>query len=479
MLDLEAARRGHRKLKQSSLSPDEASILIDSVFFRYGLDPTLWTDFSGWRHIMIGSAEGFAGIVEWQLEEHYLVVLAPILEIPEEEDQLLEFYRMLLELNYHGTLSAHFSIYEDTLYLGITRPIRGLDEEEVDEAIRTVMVLADSYDDRLKELIHLIPPSLPELPDIKMRPKDAQIIGLTLSACDPHGRKIFRFLMEKWEALEYLVEAGTTGIALCFPINDQPYALAALHPGFADRKQEIILSWGGLQRKAEFPQKVIQDFQSEVMEISEVKTTANTGHIEVLESFNEKKAIALIEAMDGFAQHVIQGKFELEDHMQVEATPELEIQTTPTTFQCIHKSLQVCDSRIQEIFVDLIQGWHDARGEVACDSPGRIFLRFETGEHEYGHYGVLSHRINLAVLTVPFQDPYARIELAWSLASGQFAYLDYAEKEVHRYERIISNLPGFDDQAIQKSIILDDSFRKEHTSELLEAFLTLKSAATN
>lgn len=479
MLDLEAARRGRRKLKQSSLSPDEASILIDSVFFRYGLDPTLWTDFSGWRHIMIGSAEGFAGVVEWQTEEHYLVVLAPILEIPEEEDQLLEFYRMLLELNYHGTLSAHFSIYEDTLYLGITRPIRGLDEEEVDEAIRTVMVLADSYDDRLKELIHLIPPSLPELPDIKMRPKDAQIIGLTLSACDPHGRKIFRFLMERWEALEYLVEAGTTGIALCFLIDDQPYALAALHPGFADRKQEIIISWGGLKRKAEFPQEGIKDFQSEVMKISEVKTTANTGHIEVLESFNEKKATALIEAMDEFAQSVIQGKVELEDRLEVEVTPKLEIQTTPITFQCIHNSLQVCDSRIQEIFVGLIQGWHDAGGGVACDSPGRIYLRFETGEHEYGHYGVLCHRINLAVLIVPFQDPYARIEIAWSLASGQFAYLDYAEQDVHRYQRIVSNLPGFDNQGIQKGIILGDSFRKEHAAELLEALLTLKSAATN
>jgi len=479
MLDLEAARRGRRKLKQSPLSPDEASILIDSVFFRYGLDPTLWTDFSGWRHIMIGSAEGFAGIVEWQPEEHYLVVLAPILEIPEEEDQLLEFYRMLLELNYHGTLSAHFSIYEDTLYLGITRPIRGLDEEEVDEAIRTVMVLADSFDDRLKELIHLIPPSLPELPDIKIRPKNAQIIGLTLSACDLHGQKIFRFLMEKWEALEYLVEAGTTGIALCFPIDDQPYALAALHPGFADRKQEIILSWGGLQKKADFPQEVIKDFQSKVMEISEVKTTANTGHIEVLESFNEKKAIALIEAMDEFAQRVIHGKLELEDRIEVEVRPKFEIQTTPATFRCIHKSLQVCDARIKEILVGLIQGWHNAGGWVACDSPGRIYLRFETGEHEYGHYGTLSHRINLAVLNVPFQDPYGRIELAWNLASGQFAYLDYVQEEVDQYERIVSNLPGFDDLGIQKNIILKDSFQKEHAVKLLEALLTLKSAATN
>ena len=68
---------------------------------------------------MIGSAEGFAGIVEWQPDDYYLVVLAPILDIPEEMKHQPEFYRMLLELNYHGTLSTHFSIYEDTLILAL------------------------------------------------------------------------------------------------------------------------------------------------------------------------------------------------------------------------------------------------------------------------------------------------------------------------------------------------------------------------
>jgi hypothetical protein len=119
MLDLDAARRTIRHSNVPALTPDDASILIDQVLFRYGIDPTLWTDLSGWRHLMIGSAEGFAGIVEWQPDDYYLVVLAPILDIPEEMKHQPEFYRMLLELNYHGTLSTHFSIYEDTLILAL------------------------------------------------------------------------------------------------------------------------------------------------------------------------------------------------------------------------------------------------------------------------------------------------------------------------------------------------------------------------
>ncbi|OGO21032.1 MAG: hypothetical protein A2Z14_12750 [Chloroflexi bacterium RBG_16_48_8] len=62
MLDLEAARKTRRRLKLSTMTPDEASILIDSVLFRYGMDPTHWTDLSGRRYMMIGSAEGFARV---------------------------------------------------------------------------------------------------------------------------------------------------------------------------------------------------------------------------------------------------------------------------------------------------------------------------------------------------------------------------------------------------------------------------------
>jgi hypothetical protein len=441
------------------------------------MDPTLWTDFSGWRHIMIGSAEGFAGVVEWQENDHYLVVLAPILDIPEGTDQLLTFYRMLLELNYHGTLSAHFSIHEDTLYLGITRPIRGLDEEEVDEAIRTVMILADSYDDRLQELIHLIPPSLPKLPDISMRPKDAQIIGLTLSACDVHGQTIFRFLMEQWVARGFMVEAGTTGIALSILLGDQPYALAALHPGFADRKQEIILSWEGLHRRTEFSEESIRQFQEDTLKIGDIKTTANTGHLEVTEQFSEESANLLLEIMAKFAKtakdELTKGEVGITDVELSDLSMDLE----PSTLRFIEDTLELCESHSHRIFLKLVQDWHTAGGIVTCNSPGRIYLKLNTKEQDCGNYGVLSHNINLAVLVSPSTVKPASIELAWNLAEGQFAYLEYAFEAVQEYERIISDLPGFTDLGHQREIIFSEYFEDEHLTLLLKALLDLRASA--
>jgi hypothetical protein len=477
MLDLEAARRTGRRLKAPTLTPDEASILIDRVLFRYGMDPTLWTDLSGWRHLMIGSAEGFAGVVEWQSDEYYLVVLAPILDIPPETRQQPEFYQMLLELNYHGTLSAHFSIYEDTLYLGVTRPIRGLDEDEVDEAIRTVMILADSYDDRLKEVIHLLPPPMPQLPDIRMRPHDTQVLGSILGACDPHGQDIFRFLMENWEASGHRVEASTTGIALSFLLDDQPYALAALHPGFADRKQEIILGWEGLRKKPVFSNEAIVKFQSDVGNLTELKTTANTAHIEITENFNHEKAEALLTFMDHFARSAMLHVKEPDWMGWASRLPKLRFEGDPVVKVNIRETLQAIDARIQDLFVFILQGWVDAGGEVECFQPGRIYLKIQTCEHKYGRYGVLSHQFNLAVLATAGLKEHSRIELAWNLASGPYAYLEYAAEEVERYEKLIAGLPGFQHEGALHYLVMDDSFMKEHASQLLDAMLDLKIAA--
>ena len=41
MLDLDAARRPIHRSSTQALSPDDASVLIDQVLFRYGMDPTL------------------------------------------------------------------------------------------------------------------------------------------------------------------------------------------------------------------------------------------------------------------------------------------------------------------------------------------------------------------------------------------------------------------------------------------------------
>ncbi len=132
MYDLNAARLWARGRRPAEVKPDSAHALIDRVFMSYGLDPMQLTDHYGWLHLALGSAEGVVGVVEWQPGEFYLVVLAPILEVPSDPEALASLYKALLELNHDGTLGARFSIHDDVVYVGLIRPVRGLGEEEIE-----------------------------------------------------------------------------------------------------------------------------------------------------------------------------------------------------------------------------------------------------------------------------------------------------------------------------------------------------------
>ena len=318
---------------------------------------------------------------------------------------------------------------------------------------------------------------MPDLPDIRMRPSDAQVIGGILGTCDPHGQDIFRFLMENWEASGYYVEASTTGIALSFPLDDHSYALAALHPGFADRKQEIILGWEGLRKKVVFSESSILKFQSEIGKLIKVKTTANTAHIEITGEFNQQKAEALLSIMDHFAQAGILNAKKLDWIEWDSRLPKLTFEGDPLVKLNVRETFLNLEPRIQEIFAFLIQGWMDSGGEIECLQPGRIYLKFITGEHEYGRYGILSHRFNLAVLSTSGSGVPPVIELAWNLSSGSYAYLEFVADEVKNYEEIISQLPGFQREGSQPTVVIDGTFKKDHAAQLLDAMLDLKLAA--
>jgi hypothetical protein len=338
--DLELTRKTIHRRKPMTLTPQDANVFIDRVFLSYGMDPTLWTDPSGWRHIMIGLAEGYAGIVEWQPDDPYLVVLAPLFDLPAHSNGPGEFFYVLLELNYQSTLSAHFSIHENTVYLGVNRPIRGLDEVEVEEAIRTVMALADSYDERLKEIMHLIPPWMPQLPDIRMRPQEAQMIGSLLAACDPHGQQIFRLMMEAWEGIGHSVLAKTTGIGLKFNSRGEAIPLAALHPGFAERRQEVILLWQGLRRKYGFPPSAVDSFQAAVFRVHDLRAIESMAHIEVTKAFDQESGRALLKAMQDFVCTL--AGLEAESHIAGtnQGLPQKELQADEKALARIREILQ-------------------------------------------------------------------------------------------------------------------------------------------
>jgi len=103
-----------RQVPVQGTTPDEARALIDGVLRTHGLDPEQATDEHGWRHLMLGWTQSLVGVAEQEKGEHHLVVLAPVARIPTHGGQFWGFYKMLLELNYYATSSAHFCLHDDT-----------------------------------------------------------------------------------------------------------------------------------------------------------------------------------------------------------------------------------------------------------------------------------------------------------------------------------------------------------------------------
>lgn len=306
--DLDQAQPSAQAGKVSDPTPDEARAMIDRVFRNYGLDPEEARDAYGWRYLSLGSAQGSVGVIEWQPGQYHLVVRAAVLRLPPEDEQLCDFYRWLLELNHDGTLSARFSVHDDIVGVSLSRPIRGLDEVEVHDAMRAVMVVADSYDEWLQETLDRIQSTAPlpftELPNIAMKPEDAETIGTVLGLCDPHGRDIFRYLMERWQKAGYIVAPGTSGIGLKILIGPKQHSLAGMRPGVGERRQLLILGWEGLRNQKAFPAKAIDRYQSAVEKIADLHITESTAHIEVTKDFDRDSAKALLAAMRTLAKAV-------------------------------------------------------------------------------------------------------------------------------------------------------------------------------
>jgi hypothetical protein len=124
--------------------------IIEKAILKIGIDPEKcrneklgrWSIQKGSINIMIDV---------WMLEKEqraYFQVVAPIMEIPKGSNSALT--EELLEIN-HALFGAAFSIFQEVIYLKITREIEGLDVSEAYQTILRVGNYADYYDDILKE----------------------------------------------------------------------------------------------------------------------------------------------------------------------------------------------------------------------------------------------------------------------------------------------------------------------------------------
>jgi hypothetical protein len=143
-----------------SLSPEEvakqfesAKKLVEEVIVKLGLEPAkvrgsetsslvTWTLQRGSAAVLISVAKSDRG------DEAFLRAISPIMTLP-PEPKVLGLFRRLLELNGHGLANAAFGIVNDRIVVKSERPVQGLDGGEVEQIIKHLSAVADTYDDRL------------------------------------------------------------------------------------------------------------------------------------------------------------------------------------------------------------------------------------------------------------------------------------------------------------------------------------------
>jgi hypothetical protein len=125
---------------------------VEATLTKLGLDPkqarVKATDDQVSYTLMRGSASVLVTVVH-RVEQKavFLRVASPVL-VPAEENRE-GLYKRLLELNAAGLANAAFGLLGSNVVVISERPAEGLDAGEVEQAIRHLSAVADTYDDRL------------------------------------------------------------------------------------------------------------------------------------------------------------------------------------------------------------------------------------------------------------------------------------------------------------------------------------------
>jgi hypothetical protein len=137
---------------------DSAKKLVESAIRKLGLDPEVtkaacppgaegkaaWT-------LKRGSASILVAINRHDEEKAtYLRVASPVGGLPADAARHPALFRRLLELNAAGLANAAFGLVGERIVAVSERPTTDLDEGEVEQMIRHLAAVADTFDDRLE-----------------------------------------------------------------------------------------------------------------------------------------------------------------------------------------------------------------------------------------------------------------------------------------------------------------------------------------
>ena len=135
---------------------DDAKKLVEATLRKLGLEPDTVKAAAGegraaWT-LKRGSASILVALARRDDEKAtYLRVASPIGGIPGDETRHLALFRRLLELNAAGLANAAFGLMGDRVVAVSERPAADLDEGEVEQMIRHLAAVADTFDDRLQK----------------------------------------------------------------------------------------------------------------------------------------------------------------------------------------------------------------------------------------------------------------------------------------------------------------------------------------
>lgn len=130
--------------------------LVEAAIRKIGLDPTTarapssGQDQAAWT-LKRGSASVLVAVTRRDNEGvTYLRVASPVVALPVDPGKHEPLLRKLLELNASGLANAAFGLLGDRVVVVSERPTAGLDEAEVEQMVRHLAAVADTFDDRLE-----------------------------------------------------------------------------------------------------------------------------------------------------------------------------------------------------------------------------------------------------------------------------------------------------------------------------------------
>lgn len=439
-----------------------------------------------WVHeVSLQNTKGVLAIIRLDPEIYVAVLNVPIVVMPVYGKILSVGDVMQLVPAFSELPSAQFALRDNILFFTICLPLYSFNEEKIPAIIGSILNGTDEVRVDLlaaiRKYYQLKPPaewSYPEpvLPNIKMTPREMQIIDNVLSRCNENVQQIFTFLVEKWAKAGFIVATTAHSIVLDFPYGNRTArlamlfggvseGLAALQPAGYSQLPVITLFWESLRKYQALPTESVNSYQKTVQKMTTLRTTESAAHIDVNDQFDMATAKALLKAMKTLANSV---------------RPELveELPTySPVTPDNIEITLASCSEQVQAIYRELMGSWKAADGIVQSPRPGRIYLRMETKAHRSGKFAQIPRKFNLAVLSGPRGKKPANIEVGWGLSqSKSAAYLDCIPDNVTRFENTVASLPNFERKGTITYLWMNEKFQLPHAQLLIKEMISLREA---